>query len=329
MFAKRLEAIWYADDPLGLVLLPASWVYRGIASVRRAAFVSGLFASRGLPVPVIVVGNIVAGGTGKTPLVLWLVDYLRKHGKKPGILVRGYKGKASHWPQQIRADSDPIAVGDEAVLLARRSGCPVVAGPDRVAAAEALLEHKDCDILISDDGLQHLKLKRDVEIAVVDGVRRHGNGHFLPAGPLREPVGRLDSVDLIVANGPAMRGEFPMSLVPGPAHSLRDSSVCRDLESFQGEQIHAVAGIGNPSRFFEDLRRAGLKVQAHPFPDHHDFDATDIHFEDDAAVFMTEKDAVKCQRFAQDRHWFVPVEADVHPQLGERLSTLLGINAHG
>jgi len=168
-----------------------------------------------------------------------------------------------------------------------------------------------------------------VEIAVVDGVRRYGNGRCLPAGPLREPLERLASVDLIVANGPAARGEFPMSLVQGPACKLRDSSIRRDLKSFRGEEVHAVAGIGNPSRFFEDLRRAGLKVRAHAFPDHHAFNAKDIHFDDDAAVFMTEKDAVKCQRFAQDRHWFVPVEADVHPQFGERLSSLLGIDAHG
>ncbi|MGB5718018.1 MAG: tetraacyldisaccharide 4'-kinase, partial [Gammaproteobacteria bacterium] len=219
---KRLDYYWYTRTPWLVVLTPLSLVYRVIVSLRRAAYKIDLLRSTRVPVPVIVVGNITVGGTGKTPLVVWLAEYLRGKGYKPGIISRGYGGTASNWPQQVRPDSDPGAVGDEAVLLAAKTGCPMSVAPDRVAAARALVEHGECDILLSDDGLQHYALQRDIEIAVVDGVRRFGSGFMIPAGPLREPVSRLQAVDLVVVNGLGGDGEHPMSLTQGDAHNLLD-----------------------------------------------------------------------------------------------------------
>ena len=292
--------------------------------LRRALYRARLLPRHRIPVPVLVVGNIAVGGTGKTPLVLWLAGFLASRGWRPGVVCRGYGGQASRWPQQVRADSDPAMVGDEAVLLASRSGCPVVAcGPRRVQAARALAELAECDLVISDDGLQHLALDRDLEIAVVDGERRHGNGRCLPAGPLREPAGRLRSVDLVVSNGPAARGEFAMSLVPGPAVSLEDPALRRSLADFRGTRVHAVAGIGHPARFFGLLTTRGLAVEEHAFPDHHPFSAADIRFEDGLPVLMTEKDAVKCRRFAGPGHWYLPVVAELPDAFAARLERAL------
>lgn len=262
-----------------------------------------------MPVPVIIVGNISVGGTGKTPLVTWLIDVLRKNGYTPGIVSRGYGGQATHWPQQVRMDSDARTVGDEAILLSRRCACPMAVGPDRATAADALLAHTDCDIIVADDGLQHYALGRDVEIAVVDGVRRFGNQHCLPAGPLREPLGRMDSVDIVVTNGvPGVR-EYRMDLIPGSLRHLKFTDKRKSLESFAGKTVHAIAGIGNPDRFFQQLEAQGITVIEHPFPDHHPFVHDDIYFEDDLPVLMTEKDAVKCEEFAGDHHWVLPVDA--------------------
>lgn len=294
---------------------------------------SGLYALQILPVhhvdvPVVVVGNIAVGGTGKTPLVVALAGYLAQLGWRPGIICRGYGGKAQAWPQQVRADSDPLSVGDEAVLLARRTGCPVTAaGSRRVAAARGLIEHDGCNIIISDDGLQHLTLHRDIEIALIDGERRHGNGRCLPAGPLREPTTRLASVDMIVTNSAftaqVHRGELPMTLVPGPAVSVRDPSRRVPLHEFNAQPVHAVAGIGNPRRFFSMLERAGLQAVGHAFADHHAFARQDLAFGDELVVLMTEKDAVKCTTFAADSHWYVPVTAQLPDAFFVRLGQLL------
>jgi len=280
---------------------------------------TGLLKVHHLSVPVIIVGNISVGGTGKTPLVTWLVDVLRTHGYAPGIVSRGYGGQATHWPQQVRVDSDPRMVGDEAVLLAQRCRCPMAVSPNRVDAAEALLEHTDCDIIVADDGLQHYALGRDMEIAVVDGVRRFGNQHCLPAGPLREPLSRLASVNAVVTNGvPGVR-EYRMDLVPGTLRNLQSTQKKATLKSFAGKTVHAIAGIGNPARFFRQLETQGMTVIEHPFPDHHPFAREDIVFEDDLPVLMTEKDAVKCQEFAGEQHWCVPVDA----KLDERIIPLI------
>lgn len=319
---KSLERCWYSTRA-PLWLLPAEGLFRLLAVLRRLAFRSGLRRSRRLPVPVIVVGNISVGGTGKTPLVVWLVQLLRKAGYRPGIITRGYGGAAQRWPQQVRADSDPHMVGDEPVMLARHCACPIAAGPDRVEAARQLLKHGHCDVIVSDDGLQHYRLQRDIEIVVVDGARRFGNGHCLPAGPLREPLSRLKQVDVVVANGEALVGEVSMMLSPRGLRRLDDDTQCCGFESLAGESVHALAGIGNPDRFFSMLAAQGLTVIEHPFPDHHRFTPEDLAFADRLPIVMTEKDAVKCRAFADERMWYVPVEARLPDTLALRLLQML------
>jgi tetraacyldisaccharide 4'-kinase len=314
---------WYTRSPWLLLLIPLSLLYRVVIALRRAMYHSGLLKTHRLPVPVIVVGNLVVGGTGKTPLVAWLACYLGQAGYRPGLVARGYGGMASQWPQQVVPDSDPAMVGDEAVMLCRQTGCSMAVGPDRVAAARALLEHSDCDLILSDDGLQHYALQRDIEIAVIDGVLRFGNGLCLPAGPLREPVKRLEQVDLVVANGPGGPGEYPMGMRLTVVHPLQGGGPQRDLDSFHGQSIHAIAGIGNPERFFAALRRAGLRPEEHVFPDHHSFTPDDLMFGDDRPVIMTEKDAVKCHGFVVDNCWYAPVTIEMPWEFAGRVTTLL------
>ncbi len=316
---RGVERVWYGASPWVVPLLPFSALWCLLVSLRRLAYRVGLLRVSHLPVPVIVVGNIAVGGSGKTPLVVWLVRQLRQAGYHPGVVSRGYGGAARHWPQQVRPDSDPVTVGDEAVLIARRTGCPMAVGPDRPAAARALLEWHECDVIVSDDGLQHYALGREIEIAVVDGVRRYGNGHCLPAGPLREGRRRLRGVDFIVNNGSHDRLEYPMRLRPGEVLPLSGEGVGRSLESFRERRVHAVAGIGNPGRFFEMLRRHGLEVVEHPFPDHHPYRAPDLRFEERLPILMTEKDAVKCRALGVSDAWYLPVEADVEGGFRERL----------
>lgn len=300
---------WLRNTTRSLMLLPASWLYRVATGARRRAYQWGLFQRQRLTVPVLVIGNIFVGGTGKTPLVLWMARYLRSIGKRPGIITRGYGGQSSAWPQHVTADSDPFEVGDEPVLLAQRSGCPVVAGPDRPAAARALIDTEHCDVVISDDGLQHYALARDLEVVVIDAARGLGNGHCLPAGPLREPRRRLRSVDLLVANGgPSWLTPYYFTLRISRAVRIADASVERPLTDFADEQAHVIAGIGNPDRFFAAVGRYRIDTIRHPFADHHPFTTRDVHFDDDLPVLMTEKDAVKCRAFAGDRHWAVPAE---------------------
>ena len=319
---ERLEAIWYGRHPAGLMLLPLGWLFRFGVALRRLFFRLRLRRATRVPCPVIVVGNISVGGTGKTPLVIWLSRYLGRDFR-PGVVCRGHGGRSRSWPQKVRGDSDPAVVGDEAVMLAKRTGCPVAAGPDRVASAEALIEHDQCDLILSDDGLQHLSLARDIEIAVVDGARRHGNGRCLPAGPLREPPSRLKSVDIVVSNGSAGRGEFRMRISPWKAINLSGEEEPRELSTFGGRPVHAVCAIGNPSRFLDMLREAQLSVVPHVFPDHHVFSRPEIEFGDALPVLMTEKDAVKCRRFAGAHHWYVPVRAELDQSFAVRLGVLL------
>lgn len=323
---KRLDHHWYRRSPWLLLLWPASLLFGLVVALRRFAYRSGIRRSAHPGVPVIVVGNITAGGTGKTPLVAWLTDHLRGLGYRPGIVSRGYGGNARQWPQQVRADSDPLTVGDEAVLLARRTACPMAVGPDRYAAARALVEHGDIDIIISDDGLQHYALQRDLEIAVIDGIRRFGNGLLLPAGPLREPARRLADIDLVVVNGLGDSREHPMRMALGDAHRLLGDTT-RRLAAFNPEPVHAVAGIGHPERFFQSLQQAVRAIDRHEFPDHHRFSRADIDFDDGHAVLMTEKDAVKCRRFAGENDWYVPVEVSMSPAFITQLDRLLNERA--
>ena len=319
----RLENYWYKKNPLPNLLLPFSWLFCALVYLRRKAYATGLFKTHKVIVPVIVVGNITVGGSGKTPLVIWMVEFLKSVGYYPGIVSRGYKGHAKHWPQQVRPDSDPEMVGDEAVLLAQRCDCPIAVGPDRVAAAKGLLQFSDCDVIISDDGLQHYALDRDIEIVVIDGIRRFGNQHCLPAGPLREPLSRLDEVDIQICNGRGGRGEFSMGMSVENTIKLNNHEQNQSLESFKGKPVHAVAGIGNPDRFFGALRSKGLDLIEHPFPDHHRYTESDISFDDTLDIIMTEKDAVKCRRFLKARAWFVPADTKIDERFSQRLKVLL------
>ncbi len=321
--AVNLQNHWYQRSLLSFALIPVSWLFCAVVKLRRKAYASGILPVRRFDAPVIVVGNISVGGTGKTPLVIWLVALLREHGYRPGIVSRGYGGHARTWPQQVRPDSDPGTVGDEPVLLAQRCQCPVAVGPDRVAAIEALLAHSDCDVVVSDDGMQHYAMDRTIEVAVVDGTRRFGNGRCLPAGPLREPASRLQDADFVVSNGLARRLEYAMRLEGGQACMLNDPAQCRRLEAFRDGPVHGAAGIGHPERFFSHLRQHGLQVREHAFADHHPFAAGELDFDDERPVLMTEKDAVKYCRYAREKHWAVPVNAQLDPRLGQRLLELL------
>ena len=320
---KFIEDIWYGKHPLSIVLAPLGWCYQLLMILRRLLYQSSILATKRLNIPVIVVGNIVAGGTGKTPLVIWLVAYLKEKGFQPGIVSRGYKSKIKQWPQQVRKDSNVDLFGDEPVLLARRANCPVAIAPNRYIAAEALIENEQVDIIICDDGLQHYALQRDIEIVVIDGIRRHGNGRCFPAGPLREPVSRLKNVDMIVCNNGAVQGEFEMEYVPQQLCSVLDENKRRDIDHFCNQAIHAIAGVGNPARFFSSLRGKGIRTIEHEFPDHHQFKAEDIFFDDGFPVVMTEKDAVKCTEFASEIHWLLPINVKMTKAFEHRLTILL------
>lgn len=320
---KRLDHYWYSNNAISIALLPLSWLFCLIVAIRRFAYRTNLLRTTQIGVPVVVVGNISVGGTGKTPLVAEIVRQLKERGFRPGVISRGYGGNASSWPQQVRADSDPRMVGDEPLLLARRCQVPIAVGPNRVAAAEALLKHTNTNIIVSDDGMQHYALHRDIEIAVVDGVRRLGNQRCLPAGPLRERAPRLEQVDLVVANGGGVRGEFAMRLIGNTLVAVDGRNGERALESFKGVKVHAVAAIGDPQRFFNLLRRHGVELIEHPFPDHHPFSAEDIAFNDNLPVLMTEKDAVKCRPYAAANHWYLPVSAELNDSFHHRLMRLL------
>lgn len=304
---------WRAPTLAGqLLLLPLSWLFRLLVALRRAAYRLGLLRSVRLPVPVIVVGNPAVGGSGKTPLVLHLVSALHAAGRRPGVVSRGHGGREGA-PRRIGPDADPDEHGDEPVLIARRSGCPVATGRERPAAARLLLE--DCDVVVADDGLQHYALARDIEIAVVDAGIAAGNARLLPAGPLREPLSRLREVDFVAVRGDGDMQGWRFEVRPGAPRRLRDDTGTDGLEQWRGASVHAVAGIGVPERFFGQLERGGLVLERHPFPDHHPFTAADLEFGDDLPVLMTEKDAVKCRAFATDRMWYLPAEVVDHDGL--------------
>jgi len=308
--ADDLQDCWYGNRPPSWWTRPLALLYGGITTTRRAMYRHGWLRSERLPMPVIVVGNIVAGGAGKTPLTVALVQALRERGFRPGVVSRGY-GRNAREPLLLGAQPDPAETGDEPALIKLRTGAPVAVGAQRVEAARLLLP-EDANVIIADDGLQHYALARDVEICVVDGVRRFGNGRPLPAGPLREPESRLREVDFIVCNGGEPHAdEVPMHLALTDAVALIDPATHRPLATFSRQRVHAVAGIGHPQRFFDALCTFGIDVIEHPFPDHHRYVAADLEFADTLPVLMTEKDAVKCRAFARDGWWSVPVNAEL------------------
>jgi tetraacyldisaccharide 4'-kinase len=301
-----LNRVWYERASPPWWLLPLSLSYGAAAGARRYLYSKQLRKSIRIASPVVVVGNLSVGGTGKTPLVCWLVARLQELGFKPGVVTRGYGGSSEN-VRLVDSAADPSIVGDESLLLARRTGVPVAIGRDRPSAAQ-LLVSAGCDVVVSDDGLQHYALARDCEIVVVDGERRFGNGWLLPAGPLRESEARLRRVDAVVVNGgrAQLEGALSMRLEAKDALSLIGGAI-KTLREFAGHSVHAVAGIGNPERFFNMLRGYGIEVVGHPFPDHARLQAADISFPDGRPVLMTEKDAVKCAGFAGAQHWYVPV----------------------
>lgn len=306
-----LERRWYGDAAPGFVLRGLSAVFARIARTRRADFVSGRKPGERAGLPVIVVGNLAVGGAGKTPLTIALVEALRERGFSPGVISRGYGRDDVASVHRVAVSDDAQMAGDEPLLIARRTNAPVAVAARRIEAARVLAASKEVDVLIADDGLQHYALARDVEILVVDGRRRFGNGRLLPAGPLREPIERANACDFIVVNGGQAQGdEVPMQLALSQAIALRDGEFA-PLVQFAGEKVHAVAGIGDPERFFTALRAAGVKAIPHAFADHHAFTAADLDFRDAGPVLMTEKDAVKCAAFAQPNWYAVPVRAQL------------------
>jgi tetraacyldisaccharide 4'-kinase len=309
---SKLNEIWYGGSKPPRWLLPLSAIYGVASRLRRLAYAKHWRRPAPLGCAVIVVGNLSVGGTGKTPLVCWLTARLAGLGFRPGIVTRGYGGSSRH-ARFVQASDDPNTVGDEAIMLARRTGVPVASGRDRPAAAQLLI-NAGCDVIVSDDGLQHYALARDCEIIVVDGERRFGNGRLLPAGPLREAPGRLKEADAVVVNGgPAvigghvsLAGALRVRLEATNAVALRYGTP-KPLSEFAGKSVHAIAAIGNPQRFFNMLESLGIHVIAHALPDHAQLQADDILYADDLPVLMTEKDAVKCTERAGPNHWYVPV----------------------
>ncbi|HCT40431.1 MAG TPA: tetraacyldisaccharide 4'-kinase [Moraxellaceae bacterium] len=302
---------WYRGHPLLWLLWPFSVVYALVTELRRFLYRHKWLASQRFRLPVIVVGNITVGGTGKTPLTLALISFLREQGYRPAVVSRGYGGHAEY-PYQLNEQSTPAESGDEPLAIFRRTGVPVVVDPVRTRAVSWLQQHTDCNVVLCDDGLQHYALERDIEIAVIDGGRGLGNRLLLPAGPLREPVSRLASVDLVVVNGEGMQwpGASVMQLQPQPWRPLHSGASATPVP---GARVHAVAGIGNPQRFFAQLQAQGFDVVPHAFADHHAYSARDFAFAEALSVVMTEKDAVKCAGFAAENWWYVPVQAVLPP----------------
>lgn len=325
---RSIQRIWYDGlaPPLWLrALVP---VYKALRALHLAPYRCGWRKPARLAVPVIVVGNLTAGGSGKTPLVIALVEALRARGFKPGVVSRGYGGSQR---EPLLLDDLPLPqrVGDEPCLIRQRTGAEVVVGRDRARAAVLLLE-RGVDLVIADDGLQNPSFARDLEICVIDGQRRFGNGRLLPAGPLREPLARLDDIAFRICNGGAAQGgEIPMRLAGDMAVAVAPSAATRPLQAFSGQRVHAVAAIGHPERFFSSLRAHGIDVVAHAFADHHAFAPADLAFGDDLPVLMTEKDAVKCTRFGGANHWCVPVRAELPATFFDAVAARLNGIARG
>lgn len=315
---KVIEQAWYQGHPLLYLLWPLSCLFTFMSACRRRYYHAGKTRQQSLPGPVMVVGNITLGGTGKSPLVIWLVERLKQAGYHPGVVSRGYGGRAPYYPYLVDQRSTVAQSGDESWMIQRRTGVPCMVDPDRARAAEQLFKQQGCDVIVSDDGLQHYRLPRLIEIAVIDADRKLGNGLCLPAGPLREPPRRLASVDYVVINGgPGEKGAYAMRLEPSALYRVADvlNDKKKAVPMLRGEHVHAVAGIGNPERFFDTLGSLGYQLQIHPFADHHDFSESDLNFGDDKSIIMTEKDAVKCYGLAKVNAYYLCVEAQLDETL--------------
>ncbi len=334
-FDRWLQRVWYGESRARWFLLPLSWLYGAVVAIRKGLYDAGALKSEHPGVPVVVIGNLTAGGTGKTPVTIWLAEALRERGFNPGIVSRGYGGSQSGSPMRVDSASDPAVVGDEPVLLARRTGLPVAVDSDRSRAARTLVE-EGVDLIVTDDGLQHLKLERDYEICVIDGKRGLGNRMLLPAGPLREPATRLEEVDQILVNGRCPDEAETANEQNAIGFELRASelkrlngSISRPIDSFANTTVHGVAAIGNPSRFFDTLRTGGMQVIEHALPDHAKLRRSDMSFDDNFDVVMTEKDAVKLGSNLSDRYWYMSVDLEIDsveagPWLEQVVSRLRG-----
>ena len=318
---KWLHKIWYQGGSSYWVLLPLTGLYWLLVTSRRFLYSIGLLGRHRAPVPVIIVGNITAGGTGKTPVTIWLACELRNRGFIPGIVSRGYGGSKASASMRVDSASDPGTVGDEPVLIARRTDCPVVVDADRARAAQMLIDD-GVNVIIADDGLQHYRLQRTYEICVIDGSRGLGNRHLLPAGPLRETIDRLSEVDQVLINGRGTEKSEQLTTVEqnaiefelvANAASRLNGSLTRPLTGFAGTTVHGVAAIGNPARFFDMLRAHGIQVIEHALRDHARLTSSDLRFGDSFDVLMTEKDAVKLESVSSDKLWSVPVDLVIDP----------------
>jgi len=329
LFSRWIQQQWQQVGLWHFILFPLSIVFLSLVFWRRLAYRIGFLKSHKLPVPVIVVGNISVGGAGKTPLVSYLAKQLKTYGYSPGIISRGYGANLQSLVVEVTAQDNPLEVGDEPVLLARQTSCPVFVSAKRYAAALSLLRaHPECNVILSDDGLQHYAIKREIEIAVVDAQRGFSNGLLLPAGPLREPVSRLDDVDAVVLNGGIsgldQQNTFSMQLEPADFRQVINTDKSANVRDFAGKKIVAVAGIGNPSRFFKVLDQLGLTHDDYSFPDHHAFQKQELSFPQADLILMTEKDAVKCKEIADDRCWFLPVSSTLDSTFMPHILKLLG-----
>lgn len=322
---KPLQYYWYNNGITGwllaLVLSPLSLLYCLVVSVRRLLYRSEVLKSVSLDVPVVVIGNIVAGGSGKTPLIIALCDLLRSRGIKVGVVSRGYGGDYQG-VRQVHADDPAVLVGDEPLMIARRTGVPVVVSRDRVAAIEHLLDNNICQLVLSDDGLQHYRMRRDLEIAVVDAQQRFGNGLCLPSGPLREMRSRLGDVDIVVENGGDMNEDCAYELMIENCCRL-DGEEQKEIKAFTDYSTHAVAGIGHPKRFFDQLKAYDIPLIVHAYADHHRYQQSDFEGWQQERILMTEKDAVKCDRLSLPDAWYVRVAASLSSRLIEELEQKL------
>ncbi|AUA32334.1 tetraacyldisaccharide 4'-kinase [Pseudomonas sp. SGAir0191] len=316
--ADRLLAAWYTGHPALALLRPLEALYRWVVKRKRRRFLNDKRASYRPPVPVVVVGNITVGGTGKTPMILWLIEHCRQRGLRVGVVSRGYGAKPPQFPWRVAADQAAEQAGDEPLLIVQRTGVPLMIDPDRARAVQALLVSEPLDLILCDDGMQHYRLARDLELVLIDAARGLGNRRCLPAGPLREPVERLKAADAALFNGAAQDSAegFGFRLQPSALVNLRTGER-RALDHFPaGQRLHAVAGIGNPQRFFNTLQGLGWQPLPHPFADHAQFNARNLAFTPPLPLIMTEKDAVKCRSFAAENWWYLAVEAQPTPAFG-------------
>lgn len=310
VLAKWLDKVWYKQSPWALLFYPLSGLYWLVFQWQKQKGLKARLSATPAAVPVIVVGNITVGGTGKTPLTLALLKLLEEWGWQPGVISRGYGARPPHLPYQVANDDEPELAGDEPLLIRRQSGCPVVVDPDRRQALAYLVKNLPCNIVISDDGLQHHRLARDLEIVVIDGQRRLGNGRCLPAGPMREPASRLDTVDFVVSNGSRIpEAPYTFSLKPVCFAEVGGSRTLA-LNAFSGQSVFAVAGIGNPQRFFDVLAELDIYASTHAFPDHYHYQSEDFTRDETIPLLMTAKDAVKCADLGLVNAWYLQVEAE-------------------